>query len=787
MMYRLPDTLSEDIQRFGVLSVDYREKKIGSVEFKSFRVPMGVYEQRENEVYMSRIRTTGGVIYPKQFLRIIDIALRHHSDLLHITTRQEIQIQNLKLEEIQPIFYELQEIGLTTKGGGGNTIRNILVSYNSGITNDEVFDTTPYAIELTTRLIAESDSYLLPRKMKIAFSSSDKQVDYAAINDLGFVAKIQDGQKGFGVYVGGGAGSKPAVGWLVFNFIPESELFIVSEAVKKMFSEHGNRKNRNRARIRYIFYNLGEIETIRLIREYYETLKKTIPLFLLKEEHKEKLAIEYSKSDPSNDIVLLDGNYEIWKKRYVIEQRQIGYMSVLLPFALGNLLLKNKKFIENLKKLLNFVSQFGQDTIRFTTTQNVQLRNIPGSALPELYLLIKNILPEVQEPLLVNNIISCTGADTCRLGICLSKGLTVAISDKIKNTRAEWDKLATVRIHISGCPNSCGQQLWADIGFSGKALRNNRLYPGYQVYLASNRSNNPRLAELVGSIAARDIPEYVVRLLISYLEVRLKYKNLTSYLENEGKETAIRLLNDYQKIPSFEDDKSYYFDWGASIPFNIINRKKTECSSGLFDMINVDLNHINDAKKNIETEKDEQKINKYLYDIIYFSSHMLLITRGVEPKTTEDVFNLFLQYFLDKKLVENKYYGLLEQARDNKQSNFVIHKGNIYSLSDAVVELYRNMDDSLHFKNVELVVSEMEKIKEVSYKNRFKDLRGVICPMNFVKVKIQLASMQSGEKLEIWLDDNSHLSVIISIQNEGHQILEQDRIENYWKVIIKKK
>jgi sulfite reductase (ferredoxin) len=282
---------------------------------------------------MSRIRATGGVIYPEQLLQIIEIARKHQSDLLHITTRQEIQIQNLNLEEVEPILSELQAIGLSTKGGGGNTVRNILVSSDSGISNEEVFDTTPYAMALTTKLIAESDSYLLPRKLKIAFSSDDKQVDYAGINDLGLVAQIRNGEKGFRAYVGGGGGSKPSVGWLLFDFIPESELFVVAEALKKMFSEHGNRKNKHKARIRYIFYRLGEEETLKLIKGYYEDAKKTTPLFVPEEKTDETETITYVA--PSG--ITLDPGYENWKKRYVTAQKQESYSSIIVPFVQGNL------------------------------------------------------------------------------------------------------------------------------------------------------------------------------------------------------------------------------------------------------------------------------------------------------------------------------------------------------------------------------------------------------------------------------------------------------------------
>ncbi|MDR2776089.1 MAG: hypothetical protein LBC19_15410, partial [Tannerella sp.] len=169
MHYRLPETLEGDIVRFTSLANEYKQKQIAAVQFKAFRVPMGIYEQRQDEVYMSRVRTTGGVITPKQFSKLIEIAGKHKSDLLHITTRQEIQIQNLDLDKIESVMYDLQKIGLSTKGGGGNTVRNIMVSEYSGISADECFDTTPFAMELTTKLIAEPDSYLLPRKMKIAF------------------------------------------------------------------------------------------------------------------------------------------------------------------------------------------------------------------------------------------------------------------------------------------------------------------------------------------------------------------------------------------------------------------------------------------------------------------------------------------------------------------------------------------------------------------------------------------------------------------------------------------
>jgi sulfite reductase (ferredoxin) len=774
-MYKIPDTLGDDIAQLGALAKGYRQGKVGSVQFKAFRVPMGIYEQRKDEVYMVRVRATGGVIHPGQLLQLIDIALQHHSDLLHITTRQEIQIQNLELEEIEDILYELKAIGLSAKGGGGNTVRNIIVSEFSGIAREEVFDTTPYAMALTTKLIAEPDSYLLPRKLKIAFASDDQQLDYAAINDLGLVAKIRDGKRGFRVYAGGGGGSNPSVGWLLFDFIPETQLYAVAGAMKKMFSEHGNRKNKHKARMRYIFYKLGEEATLRLIKEYYEDAAKTAPLFV-PEAVTAPLPVSYP-SKASN----VDADYELWKQRYVIGQSQEGYSSVLAPVTLGNLPLDNAPLLQAVKNLLHFVAQFGQDTLRFTTTQNMRLRYIPTIALPALYELLKEVA-EINVPVLANNIVSCTGADTCRLGLALSKGLAAAIRKELIHSTLDLDSLSAARIHISGCPNSCGQQIWADIGFSGKILRNDRIYPGYQVYLAANKTATPHLATPVGSINARDIPKFVVNLLSSFLAVQSKYPDLTTWLENEGKAVAIQLIAEYETVPSFADDKNYYFDWGAETIFSVIGRGAAECSAGLFDMIDFDLNCINENKQALEKATDRQQINRHLYDIVYSASRMLLVTRGAEPKTTGDIFNMFLESFIEFGLVDGKYRELVSLARDNEQADFAFRKTEIYALADVVAELYKNMDDSLQFKSEKPVVEEQKPEK------RFKDLRGVACPMNFVQVKILLSPMKIGEDLEVWLDDGQPIvNVPGSVRGEGHEIREQLRVEDYWKVVIRKK
>ena len=528
--------VNNDIEKFARLANGYQQQTVSTTEFKAFRVPMGVYEQRKNEVYMARIRATGGVIKPEQLLRVIDIAKENGSNLLHITTRAEVQILNLQLDKMENVLSQLQEAGLSTKGGGGNTVRNIIVSEFSGIDKDEVFDTTPYAIALANAVVPEPDSYLMPRKMKIAFSSNDKFIDYAGINDIGFVAQIKDGKRGFKVYIGGGAGSKPSVGWLWREFLPAEDLYALVKAMKKFFIDHGNRKDKYKARIRFIFYKLGKEETFRLIDEYFEKEKATLPSPLT-----------------NSPLSKRGGRGE----------------SFVVPITLGNIHLDDEEKVGALKDLIRFVAQFGDDTLRFTTRQNIRLRNIPAEAQDELSKYIKRYVPEnFSKPAVINNIVSCTGADTCRLGICLSKGLTNAIIRALEKSGLDLDLLQDARINVSGCPNLCGQPLWSDLGFVGKVLHTDHVYPAYQVYVGANYTDSPALAESIGTISAYDTPKFVVDLVKKFSEA--KPQTFNSWLRSaEGRAIAEELIAKYKDIPPFAEDKNYYFDWGSDEVFNV--------------------------------------------------------------------------------------------------------------------------------------------------------------------------------------------------------------------------
>ena len=778
-MYKLPTTLTEDIAYFGTLIDDFHQGKIEPVKFKGNRVPMGIYEQRKDGTYMVRVRCTGGYISPEQLKQVALTAQSHNSTLLHVTTRQEVQIHHITIDQVKTILPELQQVELSSKGGGGNTVRNFLVDVYSGISTSEVFDVLPYAVDLTTRLIAESDSFTLPRKLKIAFSTSEAHPDFAVINDLGFIAKIQNGKRGFKVFLGGSVASNPTLGWEIFDFAPEEELVNIAIAAKRIFNNHGNRKNKHKARIRYIFYKEGEEKTRELFFNYYNEIKSKENVFF----SPGKLAFEYT-TPAFEPVNLYTDDFENWRKRNVSSQRQPGLFSAVVSFVNGN------TDSETLLRVADFAAEFGNDVLRFTPRQQLQFRNIPEKYLGNLYLLLKDLNIATELPAIINNIVSCTGADTCRLGICYSKGASVALRRKLSKSKLNLDEVDKLQINISGCPNSCAQQIWSDLGFQGRVGRNERMYAAYNVYAGAFKEVHPKLGINLGTVSARDLPQFTEDILADYIPVKSAYASFREYLEAVGTENIKSLVEKYKDVPAFEEDKNYYYDWGSEELFSVANKGPAECSAGLFDMIDVDLNFIKQGFALLQTETDASKVNRILYDIVFSSSRMLLVTKGAEPKITSEAFEFFIDKFINEGLVSESLTGLVKAAQAAPDTDFVTRKDEVIELAETVIKLYEGMDDSLQFKNEvkKNEVAEPAKANDVEPDARVKDFRGVACPMNFVKTKIELATLNAGALLEIWLDDGQPIqNVPGSVRNEGHEIVSVTQAQDYWKVLIKKK
>jgi sulfite reductase (ferredoxin) len=571
VFYDIPATLRNEIDELDSFVQQFLKGEIDAASLRTRRVPFGCYEQREQGKYMLRIRCPGGALTPAQLRTIAILSGQYGSDSIHITTRQEFQIHDLTLEHTVPVMRQLMDVGLATRGGGGNTVRNVLVSPEAGISPGEVFDPSPYVFALTSRLIAEPDSWALPRKFKIAFSNSGKDLAYAQFNDLGFIADKRQGELGFRVYVAGGMGAKPEVGHLLHEFIPTSDVYFVAEAAKRVFAKFGNRKDKNAARLRFLWKQLGEAH----FRKLYEW-----ELQQLHGEGVQPLELpQESSSAPARPFRPVQDDspgFELWKRRYVMVQRQAGCCSIVVPVFLGNL--KNRDAIA----LADFLEPFGKDVLRATLGQNLRLRNIPGEYLGNVYTAVKNISELASAPTLLANAIACTGADTCKLGICLSKGALRAVKDKLTTSGLDLDRIADFKLNISGCPNTCGQHMVADLGFFGKVGGNGeRMFPAYGVVAgALVGEGGARLARALGQISAQALPEFVEEVLELWIRKEARFKSFAHYVDSEGAQDIAAICDRYRAKPDSAVNDTQLFDWGASKPFSLDGRGAGECSAG---------------------------------------------------------------------------------------------------------------------------------------------------------------------------------------------------------------
>lgn len=477
--------------------------------------------------------------------------------------------------------------------------------------------------------------------------------------------------------------------------------------------------------------------------------------------------------------------------------------------------------------MAEYLGNYGNDVIRFTKKEQIQVRNIPEEYLPDIYAFFKKLgVYQVDYPVVVTNLTCCTGADTCRLGICLPKGAIDAIAKQLLNSDLNLDTIPDFELRMNGCTNICALATWGDLGFSGRVGRvGDDPYPAYTVWLPVKGKHEIDLQQ--GYIAAKKIPAFVEDYLRDIIQEQANYADYYDYVAKRGAGFIKELIAKYKEIAPFTEEPDTYYDFGDDEKFSLIKYGKAECSAGLFDIIEIDQDTIREKLGEIDkilgndkshtdltnltdivNEEDAKKIEKLLHDIVFSENRMLLVTRGLDPRTDEDVYQGFEKEFIGAGIIPQKFKVLTDKARNNK--SLIAEK----PLIDELAQLLKEKNNQKEKSVKSVCVSEsknandksVSSVKSVGQKNGSeneekesaesaaispdvkKDFRGVMCPMNFVKTKIALTPMQSGQILEILLDDGAPIeNVPGSVKGEGHTILSTEKIENYWKVLIRKK
>ncbi len=580
----IPAEIEQEIQHYEARVREFRAGEMDALAFRVFRLQHGIYGQRQADVQMVRIKIPYGGLNGAQLDALAGIAADYAPRRLgHLTTRQDVQMHFIRLEDTPAIMRRLAAVGLTTREACGNTVRNVTADHLSGVGPDEAFDVTPCAKAVSAHCLRLEVAQALPRKFKPAFSASDHDWGLTPMHDIGYVARVRTvggrEEQGFKVVVGGGLGAAPMLAQTLDEFVPASEVVRVTDAVLRVFNANGARKNRNKARIKFYVQQVG-IEQFRLqVREMLESLPPATDSYFAQPEAFRGLAEDAPRAAwrAVNVSALHSPAYREWVRTNVVAQSQPGFSAAHVTVPLGDLT------VEQMHALADLTREFAADRLRITAQQNLVLRWVREADLPDLYQRLEALGLHGPGAHRLVDVMSCPGADTCALGITSSKGMAQVLTAHLA-ARGDTDPLVErMRIKISGCPNSCGHHHVADIGLHGASMHaDGRLAPAFNLMLGGGigggGDGEAAIARIVGKVPARRVPEAVDRLLDDYRAGRAEGEPFRAYVERQGLKYFRALLADLTKPPKFTDNPLLFVDHAAVKLFSLDEMGEGECA-----------------------------------------------------------------------------------------------------------------------------------------------------------------------------------------------------------------
>lgn len=503
------EMLKSEISSFRELGHRFFNKEVSVGDFKGASGGMGVYAQRGGQSFMIRLRTSSGVISKEHMRLISSFAEQYKVENIHLTTRQAVQLHNLGIDDVCDIMETAIDHGLYTRGGGGNFPRNVSLSVLSGVEKNEYFDVTDFALKTGEYLMSQITSYKLPRKLKIAFSSSDKDDSNATLNDLGFMATIKDGKPYFRVFLAGGLGANPGVSLHYNKLIEPKDILYHVEAMTQLFMAEGDYKNKAKARTRYIPRRMGTEAFL----ECYE---------------KHLAQVKTERNLDVNIPVVLSETLESYSHKLpetvcLIHQRQDNMYTVVIHPLNGQL---PKKDFENITA---FLEKYDIKEVRLSMNESMYVRNLNEKQAEELLDITKDIRMKSK----VQQSVSCIGIPTCQMGIEQSQKLLSEILTYLKENNTPDEYLPS--IHISGCQNSCSRHQINEIGFAGgKRKIGDALEDVFDLYIGGIFSREKtELGKKVGTLIMRQIPEFINNLAIELNKNEMPFREYISTKEDE--------------------------------------------------------------------------------------------------------------------------------------------------------------------------------------------------------------------------------------------------------------
>ena len=614
---KMPDALAREIDIFETEITLRKQGKLEERLFAETRLRKGVYGQRydngqrhdgrkvQEMAYpseltkglntmwdapgMQRIKIPAGGLNAHQLETLAELAEEYSDGIAHVTTRQDFQLHYVHIDDTPSLMRRLAAANITTREACGNSVRNVTACPYAGVCPDEVFDVTPFARALSKFLLGHPDCQNFGRKFKPSFSGCGQHAcGLASMHDLGLIAaqRTENGARkiGFEMYVGGGLGAVPYQAKLFDPFVPPEELLPLAQAIGRVFAKYGEKKNRSRARIKFLIQDLG----IEKFRELVLEERKNLPPDPRWTEYVESAAAftEAPLKPAGNKPLLGSTDFQRWLETNTRPQKQEGYSVITIALPLGDIT------ANQLRALADVARRFTNETIRTTVEQNIVLRWISQNDLAELWRALQAAGLAYPGAETILDIVTCPGTDTCKLGISSSRGLAAELRKRLAEKNFQFDEaVQNLHIKISGCFNSCGQHHVADLGFYGVSRKMaGYAVPHFQVVLGGEWTHNAASYGMpVMAVPSKHIPEVVTRLVDRYAAGRKNGEAFKDFIKRIGKAELKSLLEDLARSPADPTDRSIFTDWGDPREYSLEDLGVGECAGEVVSAVDFDL------------------------------------------------------------------------------------------------------------------------------------------------------------------------------------------------------
>jgi sulfite reductase (ferredoxin) len=573
--------LAREFDDFDVEAEKFLAGDLTEEQFIGFRLKQGVYGQRQADVQMIRVKLPFGGVTPEQMEAFAEVVERFTPlNKGHITTRQNIQMHHIPLRDAAEAIRILGDAKLSSREGCGNTVRNVTGDPWAGVCEGELFDPTPYAGAFVRYFVRHPTTQLMPRKVKTAFTATDEDRAITGIHDLAYIPRIRDGVRGFEMRVGGGTSIMPRVAPTLSEFVSadDGEYLKWAEAVLRIYDRQDwLRPNRARARLKVFVDKFGIDELRSQVEEELrgdwveERDFDPQPLLFIDDEEAAAPPVPSAYRSPNGDL----SEFERFHNSNVSPQRQEGFSTVQVKVIRGDLT------PHQFRALAQIMRDHSGGYARTTVHQNFVLRWVRNESVYDVWKALSEIGLGDSGADEINDVVSCPGTDSCKLGITSSMGLNHAVRERIESMEITDPLTRRIHVKMSGCPNGCSQHHIANIGFYGASIKvGEHTIPAYVAHIGGTYEGGEVAygTRLKVRLPAKRVPDAVERWLRMYEGEREEGEAFNDYATRIGATRFEDEARDLSLPVEFNlENMSAFIDWQRKETFQVI-RGEGECA-----------------------------------------------------------------------------------------------------------------------------------------------------------------------------------------------------------------